>query len=33
LLDQLVRGLESLKPLGLEVRTQRGIGRQLVDLA
>jgi hypothetical protein len=33
LLDQLVRNLDALKELGLEVRTQRGVGRQLVDLA
>lgn len=33
ILDQLVRELGCLKQLGLEVRTQRGIGRQLVDVA
>ncbi|WP_051448366.1 ParB/RepB/Spo0J family partition protein [Bradyrhizobium sp. WSM1417] len=32
LLDQLVRDLDGLKKLGLEVRTQRGIGRQLVEI-
>jgi hypothetical protein len=32
LLDQLVRDLGALKKLGLEVRTQRGIGRQLVEV-
>lgn len=32
ILDQLVRDLAALKPLGLEVRTQRGIGRQLVEV-
>jgi len=32
ILDQLVRELECLKSLGLEVRTHRGIGRQLVDM-
>lgn len=32
ILDQLVRELASIKKLGVEVRTQRGVGRQLVDL-
>lgn len=32
ILEQLVVGLASLKPLGLEVRTHRGIGRQLVEV-
>lgn len=32
LLDQLVNSLAVLKPIGLEVRTQRGIGRQLVEV-
>jgi hypothetical protein len=32
LLNQLVRNLASLREIGLEVRTQRGIGRQLVDI-
>lgn len=32
ILDQLMRELASLKKLGLEVRTQRGIGRQLVEI-
>lgn len=32
ILDQLMRELSSLKKLGIEVRTQRGVGRQLVDL-
>jgi hypothetical protein len=32
LLDQLVRDLDGLKKLGLEVRTHRGIGRQLVEV-
>jgi len=33
IIDQLVRELASLKKLGLEVRTQRGVGRQLVEIA
>ncbi|MCK1503085.1 ParB/RepB/Spo0J family partition protein [Bradyrhizobium sp. 188] len=32
LLDQLVRDLDGLKKLGLEVRSHRGIGRQLVEV-
>jgi len=31
-LDQLVRDLDGLKQLGLEIRTHRGIGRQLVEV-
>ncbi|QOG20427.1 ParB N-terminal domain-containing protein [Bradyrhizobium sp. SEMIA] len=33
MLDALVHDLKSLKQIGLEVRTQRGVGRQLVELA
>lgn len=32
ILDQIVRELAPLKQLGIEVRTQRGIGRQLVEI-
>ncbi|WP_051057031.1 ParB N-terminal domain-containing protein [Bradyrhizobium yuanmingense] len=31
LIDQMIRGLEGLKDLGLEIRTHRGVGRQLVE--
>lgn len=31
-LDMVMRDLSSLKKLGLELRTQRGVGRQLVDI-
>lgn len=31
MLDLIVRDLSSLKTIGLEIRTQRGIGRQLVE--
>lgn len=33
LIDQIIRGLEGLKDLGLDIRTHRGVGRQLADLA
>ncbi len=32
LLDQLIVGLAPLKQIGLEVRTHRGVGRQLVEV-
>lgn len=32
-LDMVARDLSSLKKLGLEIRNQRGIGRQLVEIA
>lgn len=32
ILDQLTRELASIRKLGLEVRTQRGVGRQLVEI-
>lgn len=32
LIDQIIRGLEGLKDLGLEIRTHRGVGRQLVEV-
>lgn len=32
LVDQIVRGLDGLKDLGLEIRTHRGVGRQLVEV-
>jgi hypothetical protein len=32
-LDQLVRDLDGLKHLGLEIRSHRGVGRQLVEIA
>jgi len=33
LIDQMIRGLEGLKDLGLEIRTHRGVGRQLIEVA
>lgn len=32
LIDQIIRGLGGLKDLGLEIRTHRGVGRQLVEV-
>jgi hypothetical protein len=33
LIDQLIRDLDGLKALGFEIRTLRGVGRQLVEVA
>lgn len=33
LIDQLIRDLDGLKKLGLEIRRHRGVGRQLVEVA